>query len=57
MGAIIQQLLFKNNSEPVKKEVQPIMEIKVKDIDGFETTIKGLMEGHKLALIVNVASK
>lgn len=60
MGAIVQKLLFKENTydKPTNiDENSDIRNINVRTIEGVEMKLGELMKGFKLTIIVNVASK
>lgn len=60
MGAIVQKLLFKDNTydtPPEPQASQNILGASVTNIEGEQCKLGDLMKGYKLTIIVNVASK
>ena len=60
MGAIVQRLLFRDNVQDLATDTPvsaDLLDISITTIDGDDTTLRELIKGFKLTIIVNVASK
>ena len=58
MGGVIAKMIFKSGNDGFDlAKITTLNDIPCKKLDGEETTIGKLIEGKKLYMIVNVASK
>ena len=57
MGALIAKAVFKNGDDEISCKYASVNEIPVTTLQGEDTQIGNLVQGKKLYMVVNVASK
>lgn len=63
MGNIVQSMLFKTASDPDTETTSAqvvethLLDLPLNDIDGKATSLREIIAGYKLTILVNVASK